>query len=135
MVSPMLALMFLTLLVWLTLFLKRIPYLQKQGIDAQALDTPDKKHKILPDNIEQPAHNLANLLELPVLFYVLGLLALYLQITSELLLYLAWGYVLTRSIHSFIQCTYNKVIHRFAVYMLSCVLLWAQLILVAASVI
>ncbi len=135
MIFPMLALMLLTLMVWLTLFAKRIPYLQQQGIDAQTLDTPDKKSQVLPSSIEQPAHNLANLFELPVLFYVLGLISLYLQLDNRLLTYLAWAYVATRCIHSIIQCSYNKVMHRFIVYMLSCVILWAQLVLVIISLV
>lgn len=130
-IAPMLCLMLLTLLVWLTLFLKRIPYMQANNIDAQDLDTPDKKQKLLPESIEQPAHNLANLFELPVLFYALCLLMTQMGIDSSLLVWLAWGFVITRVAHSLIQCTYNLVMHRFAAYMLSSVMLWAMLIVLA----
>jgi hypothetical protein len=36
----------------------------------------------------------------------------------------AWLYVALRYIHSFIHLTYNRVIHRFAVYVLSTVILF-----------
>lgn len=132
-IAPMICLMLITMLVWLTLFLKRIPYMQKNNIDAQDLNTPDKKQNLLPDSVEQPAHNLANLFELPVLFYVLCLIMTQLGVdfNSGILIALAWGFVVTRGIHSFIQCTYNRVMHRFIVYVLSSAILWAMIILVA----
>lgn len=134
-IAPMLCLMLLTMLVWLTLFFKRIVYMQKQNIHAQKLNTPDKKHAILPDSVEQPAHNLTNLFELPVLFYALCLITMQLDIrfNLEILVALAWGFVVTRAIHSFIQCTYNRVMHRFIVYMLSSLMLWAMLIVLITA--
>jgi hypothetical protein len=36
----------------------------------------------------------------------------------------AWLYVALRYVHSFIHLTYNRVIHRFAVYVLSTVILF-----------
>lgn len=126
--APVLCLVLLTMLVWLTLFLRRIPYMQKNNINPQALDTPDKKHQVLPDNIEQPAHNLANLFEIPVIFYVLCLIMMQLNIQSELLVGLAWGFVITRVIHSAIQCTYNLVMHRFIVFTVSSLILWGMLL-------
>ena len=37
---------------------------------------------------------------------------------------LAWGFVAGRVLHSLIQCSYNKVMHRFAVYVVSTGLVW-----------
>lgn len=107
--------------------------MQKNNIDAQALNTPDKKHQVLPEYIEQPAHNLANLFEILVLFYVLCLIMIQLNIQSELLVGLAWGFVITRAIHSVIQCTYNLVTHRFIVFTLSCIVLWGMLLTLMAK--
>ena len=45
---------------------------------------------------------------------------------------LAWTYVGLRALHSLIQCTYNRVMHRFIVYALSSLTLlalWAYLAL------
>jgi len=38
---------------------------------------------------------------------------------------LAWAYVGLRYIHSFIHITYNRVLHRFAVFVFSSVVLFA----------
>jgi hypothetical protein len=71
-----------------------------------------------------------NLLEMPVLFYLAVLLSLILLVQDQVLILLSWTYVLLRYVHSLIQCTYNKVMHRFQVYLLSCVtlfLIWLRL--------
>lgn len=55
-----------------------------------------------------------NLLELPVLFYVVGLMLYVTAGASSLVLALAWSYVALRILHSVIHLTYNKVVHRLA---------------------
>ena len=76
------------------------------------------------------ADNLKNLFELPVLFYVAALLSMVLMIQDPFLVQLAWGYVALRYVHSFVHCTYNRVMHRFMAYAASCIVLmfiWARL--------
>ena len=38
----------------------------------------------------------------------------------------SWTYVALRALHSFIHCTYNRVLQRFAVYVASSILLWGM---------
>jgi hypothetical protein len=47
---------------------------------------------------------------------------------------LAWLYVLLRAIHSFIHIRRRKIVHRFAVYLLSCITLSAMWIGFAVDV-
>ena len=86
-------------------------------------------HTLLP--AQAPAsNNLKNLFEMPILFYVATMLMVLLLIQDELLVRLAWGYVILRVIHSIVQCSYNRVIHRFTAYFISCLLLlliWIRL--------
>jgi hypothetical protein len=124
---PMLSLMSLTAFVWVWMYITRIGYMQKNHIDPQAVFSRVRLLQVLPDEIQAPANNLNNLLELPVIFYGLCLLNLIQQTTSDSLLNLAWLYVVLRVIHSLIQCSYNKVIHRFTVYFLSSIVLWLML--------
>jgi len=126
-VMPMLSLMSLTAFVWVWMYITRIGYMQKNHIDPQAVFSRVRLLQVLPDEIQAPANNLNNLLELPIVFYGLCLLNLIQQTTSESLLNLAWLYVVLRVIHSLIQCSYNKVIHRFTVYFLSSIVLWLML--------
>ena len=77
-----------------------------------------------------PSNNLKNLFEMPVLFYVAVLLSVVLMIPDGLLVKLAWGFVLLRAVHSAVHCTYNRVMHRFIAYALSCLfllLIWIRL--------
>jgi hypothetical protein len=79
----------------------------------------------VPGEVSLPNRNLMNLLELPVLFYVVCL-AFYVTATVDArALYLAWAYVALRALHSLIHLTYNKVFHRLVAYAASNVALIA----------
>ena len=60
-----------------------------------------------------------NLLELPVLFYVVCLMLYVTAGASSLAVSLAWTYVALRIIHSAIHLTYNRVSHRLAAFAIS----------------
>jgi hypothetical protein len=57
-----------------------------------------------------------NLLELPMLFYVAGLMYYVAGRVDQTALVLAWAYVGLRAIHSVIHLSYNKVTHRLVAY-------------------
>jgi hypothetical protein len=79
----------------------------------------------VPGAVALPNRNLMNLLELPLLFYVVCV-ALYVTGTVDTVaLTLAWMYVALRAAHSAVHLTYNNVIHRLAVYAASCAVLAA----------
>jgi hypothetical protein len=64
-----------------------------------------------------PNRNYMNLLELPMLFYVVCVLNYVTSPTvSALTLSLAWLYVALRAVHSAIHLTYNNVMHRLGVF-------------------
>lgn len=71
----------------------------------------------------QAADNYRNLFEVPVLFYALCAVALATQYIPHWLVLGSWGFVALRCLHSFIQCTYNKVMHRFPVFLASLILI------------
>lgn len=73
----------------------------------------------VPPDVCLPNRNYMNLLELPVLFYVLGLLCYATSQHSPLQLGLAWAYVGLRVVHSLIHLSYNNVYHRLAAFALS----------------
>jgi len=72
----------------------------------------------------QASDNFRNLFEVPVLFYALCAVLASAQHVSSFFVIGAWVYVALRCIHSFIHLTYNRVMHRFAVYVLSTVILF-----------
>ncbi len=73
-----------------------------------------------PVMIQRLGRSFHNQLEVPLLFYVLVLLILVTGVQSTSLLYMAWGYVALRYVHAFIHISYNQVLHRFGVFILSC---------------
>jgi hypothetical protein len=121
---PLLAMVALTLLVWLRLYAVRIPEMKRSRIDPQRLAGSADKH-LLKDT--RASDNFINLFEVPVLFYVLVLATMQAGVSDGALLVLAWAFVGLRALHSLIQCSYNRVMHRFAVYALATVTLFAYL--------
>jgi hypothetical protein len=73
----------------------------------------------VPADVSVPNRNLMNLLELPLLFYVAGLMYYVAGRVDQTALVLAWVYVGLRAVHSAIHLTYNNVIHRLTAYALS----------------
>jgi hypothetical protein len=85
-----------------------------------------------PDYVQKIGRNFVNLLEVPVLFYLLAVLVITLDINNTLLLNLAWLYVALRLVHTIIHVSYNYVMHRFMVFGLSVLTLltmWVQFIM------
>src|SRR5919109_4299395 len=79
----------------------------------------------VPGDVSLPNRNLMNLLELPVLFYVVCLAFYVTASVDTRALYWAWAYVALRALHSAIHLTYNNVFHRLSAYALSNVALIA----------
>jgi len=120
---PAFAMVLLTIVVWLRMYYVRISEARRHGIKIEDF-TPFNRN--LPRTIVTSGDNLRNLFELPVLFYTLVILIFVLRLSDELYLALGWGYFALRCVHSFIHVTYNRIAHRFTVYALSSLLLWAM---------
>ena len=112
--------------------LLRIPFVRFRAARAglvKALDFQYGESAEVPPQLTLPNRNLMNLLELPVLFYVVCL-AYYVTGTADTLaLNLAWAYVVLRAVHSMIHLTYNNVFHRlraFAASNVVLVVLWIR---------
>jgi len=86
--------------------------------------------------VEPPANNLANLFEMPVLYFALVPLLLLFRHAGHFEVLLAWIYVALRLIHSLIHLGRGKVTGRFLVYLSSCLVLavmWAGFAIDMAS--
>ena len=79
-----------------------------------------------PEDAEKRAANQRNQFELPVLFYVLCIALALTGATTPGLVTAAWVYVGLRALHSLIHVTYNRVVHRFLVYVASTLLLFGM---------
>lgn len=128
--SPLLLMICLTALVWLYMYVARLTFIVKNNILAQDLHSPEALRNVLPAKVNQSANNLSNLFELPILFYLICMIAIVTSINSDWLLNFAWSFVVLRAFHSLIHCWYNNVTHRFIAYLISTICLWAMLIII-----
>jgi hypothetical protein len=78
--GPFFAMMFLTLLVWVYMYIKRIGFIRSNKISPRDLAVPGALARLSPAAVSNPSDNLKNLFEIPVLFYAL---ALYLFVTYQ----------------------------------------------------
>jgi hypothetical protein len=71
----------------------------------------------VPGAVSIPNRNYMNLLELPVLFYIVCVLNYITSPTvSTATLVLAWAYVGFRALHSLVHLSYNNVMHRLTLF-------------------
>lgn len=120
---PMFAMAALTFLVWLRMFQTRVGEMKRRRIHPQSVAQSAQMAQMVEDS--RAADNFRNLFELPVLFYAAMLLSIHAGIESTAMLVLAWVFVALRALHSYIHCTYNRVMDRFKAYVLSGFVLWA----------
>jgi hypothetical protein len=127
------AMVLLVLVVGLRLMWTRVSGMRQKRIHPQAVATAQQMTARLPEApAMQAADNFRNLFEVPVLFYALCALSLATGLTPYWLVAGLWLFVALRGVHSFIHCTYNKVMHRFAAFVASfllLVLLWVAFFL------
>ena len=72
--------------------------------------------KEIPDLVIKTSRNVANLFEVPILFYTAGVLYIALEMSDSVPVTLAWLFVIARVIHSGIHLSYNNVMHRLIVF-------------------
>jgi hypothetical protein len=125
MLTPVLALIVWTLIVWVWMYATRIPAMQKAGLDPQIGAHPGSLD-VLPSAARQVADNYNHLMEQPTIFYALAFYIVLAGRTDALAVDLAWGYVGLRVVHSLIQNTVNRVTLRFLVFALSTLVLMAM---------
>lgn len=125
--APFLGMIVLTMVVWVFMYSKRLPFIFANRLDPDEI-TPDEFNRLTPSDVRNPSDNLKNLFEIPVLFYAL---CLYLYLTNHvdtLHVVCAWIFFVFRVGHSGIHCLTGNVMLRFAVYCVSSIALWLMAI-------
>lgn len=120
---PALVLVAITFAVWLRMLMTRVGGMKERKIHPQAVASRAQLGEVMGD-LSAPADNFLNLFELPVLFYFLVALLHQQVLVPGYFVAGAWLYAALRGAHSWIHCTYNKVMHRFTIYLASCAVLW-----------
>lgn len=116
-VAACLAQVLLTFAVGLRLFTTRVGEMRRRRIPPQSVANSVQISSKLEDL--RAADNFRNLFEVPVLFFALCAVALATGLLPGWLQIGVWLFVVVRVVHSLIQCSYNKVMHRFAAFLMS----------------
>lgn len=84
-----------------------------------------------PAEVAQIGNAYHNQLELPLLFYVLTILALMTRKADLLFVIMAWLFVLARFLHVTVHVTTNRLARRFSVFVAGAIILLAMWIVFA----
>ena len=125
MLTPVIALIGWTLLVWVWMYLVRVPAMAGAGIGAQDAKHPGALDG-LPSRVRAVGDNYNHLHEQPTVFYALAFYSHLAGVADGLNVQLAWAYVLLRVAHSLVQNTVNLVVLRFALFVLASLALMAM---------
>jgi len=124
--GPVVALVAWTIVMQIWMYATRFPAMRRKGIDLKGRrgGRGAQLDGVLEDEVQWKAHNYNHLLEQPTLFYAIAIvLALIGGGEIWINVWLAWGYVGLRILHSLIQATSNVVRWRFLVFTLASVCL------------
>ena len=113
-IRPVVALVALTAIVALTMGVYRNVAVIRGAASVRYFRTYTAD--IPAEWVERPARAYMNLLELPVLFYVVCLLMLATGRFDSVQVSLAWVFVVARYVHAFIHIAFNYVPLRFAAF-------------------
>jgi hypothetical protein len=121
--APFFAMIALTLVVWVYMYARRIPFIIRSKLTPEHV-SPVELARLSPPAVANPSDNLKNLFELPTVFYAL---VLFLYVTNHVdtrYVLAAWLFVGFRVLHSAVHCTFNFVPLRFWLYAGGALSLW-----------
>lgn len=126
--GPFFATMLLTLAVWIYMYVRRIAFIIGNQINSQDLAVPGALAQLMPPAVSNPSDNLKNLFEIPVMFYAVVLYLFLMQRVDAAYVYAAWTFFAFRALHSAVHCTFNLVMLRFYLYLISTVAVWFMVV-------
>jgi hypothetical protein len=122
---PTFTLVALVFAVVMTMAAKRFAYMKTTPPRRENFATSAAQRAYFAP-IDSPASNLANLFEMPVLFFALVPLLLVFRHADHIQVGLAWVFVVLRAAHSFVHIREGRALFRFRAYLASCVVLSAM---------
>jgi len=130
--NPFLAMMLLTLVVWIYMYVRRLSFIFSKSLDPKQM-TPSELARLTPSRVSTPSDNLKNLFEMPTVFYAV---VLYIYVTNKVdAVYVAaaWAFFLFRALHSVVHCTFNFIPLRFVLYVISAMAVWFMVVRAAIA--
>jgi len=123
----------LTMLTLLVMFKRRVRGLRSGEIKVRQFGTYETEDQ-MPSYALQGSRHYKNLFEMPVLFYVVALLAMVTQTQQLWTSILAISFCLVRALHAFIHLGSNNIILRMRVFAFSLLILTGLWGLVCSSI-
>lgn len=117
--QPLVALLIWSLLMWLWMYITRLPAMQKMQLKLDPNVPPRDLMSVFPATVRWKADNYNHLLEAPTLFYAAVLAMALVDPGNSIALGAAWAYVLLRVAHSLVQSLINHIPTRFGLFVLS----------------
>jgi hypothetical protein len=125
--QPVFVMGLLSVVIFVSMLVTRIPAMTKAGISAQgARDTSQLKS--LPPGVVQIADNYNHLFEQPTLFYATAIAIAVLGHVDVFHVQCAWTFTGLRIAHSAVQSTVNIVMIRFALFVSAWIVLAIMII-------
>jgi hypothetical protein len=117
---PFVGMLLLTLIIYFYMYYRRITAILSSGVKVKTREDLAK----LPTNAVNASDNFQNLFEVPVIFYVC-VLAIYITKQVDIFYMIcAFGFLLFRTLHSIVHCSYNNIMHRFTIHAISSLFAW-----------
>src|SRR5688572_23030436 len=113
-ILPLLAQVFWTLIVLCGLAVTRFRALRRRRADLAHLSI---SREGWPDDARKMSNNFDNQFQIPVLFYIVCILATFMETAGPGVTALAWFFVVMRVAHTAVHVTSNYVPLRFAFYL------------------
>ncbi len=119
--APLVALVLWSLVMMGWMAVARMAAFRKLGVTLGTIPAGSRGSALdeAAPRAQWPAHNYMHLMEQPTLFYATVLALVAMGFEADINVWLAWGYVGLRVVHSIVQATYNKVAHRMPLFLLS----------------
>lgn len=116
---PVVALITWSLVVMLWMVATRFPAMKRKGISLKGAvgSRGANLDGVIDDSAQWKSHNYNHLMEQPTLFYAVALTLALMDFGGGINLWLAWGYVGFRVLHSLVQATINVVRYRFLLFL------------------
>jgi hypothetical protein len=87
-----------------------------------------------PPRVQQISNSYTSQFQLPVLFYILTVLAMFTRHADYLFVVMAWLFVLARLLHVYIHTTSNYVRHRFNAFLVGAIILLVMWVIFALRI-
>ena len=128
--KPVVALAAWTMVMWAWMYATRIPAMSKAKVDPDRLakEPGASLDTILPVEVQWKAKNYNHRHEAPTVFYAIAITLAIIGQGDGINSQIAWVYVGLRVLHSLVQAIFNKIIVRFAIFVLSSLALIALIL-------